>query len=220
MTIFIKNYAFKLRAVISALLSIALVVIAGCGGSSSDKTSFTPSRKAPDLSITAPTGNGPYTDSETINFSAVATDSAGTDISNDIKWYSDILGEIGEGANISITLEAATHRISSEVTDSNNESTRKSIDIEVTPSNGNVTVSWVIPTENTDGSELTDLAGFKIYYGEERENLDQEIVLNNPAQTSQIIEDLSVGKVYYFTVICFNQYYIESELSEIVSKQI
>ena len=31
--------------------------------------------------------------------------------------------------------------------------------------NGVVQLSWVAPTENVDGSALTDLAGFKIYFG-------------------------------------------------------
>lgn len=31
--------------------------------------------------------------------------------------------------------------------------------------NGVVQLSWVAPTENVDGSALTDLAGYKIYYG-------------------------------------------------------
>jgi len=30
---------------------------------------------------------------------------------------------------------------------------------------GSVTLSWQAPTENTDGSVLTDLAGYYIYYG-------------------------------------------------------
>ena len=30
---------------------------------------------------------------------------------------------------------------------------------------GNVTLSWVAPNQNTDGSALTDLAGYKIFYG-------------------------------------------------------
>jgi len=30
---------------------------------------------------------------------------------------------------------------------------------------GTVTLSWVAPTENVDGSALTDLAGYRVYYG-------------------------------------------------------
>ncbi len=33
------------------------------------------------------------------------------------------------------------------------------------PTEGEVTIAWVAPTSNVDGSPLTDLAGYKIYYG-------------------------------------------------------
>ena len=38
--------------------------------------------------------------------------------------------------------------------------------VEVTQSAlGSMTLSWTAPTENTDGSQLNDLAGYKLYYG-------------------------------------------------------
>ena len=33
------------------------------------------------------------------------------------------------------------------------------------PTPEGVTISWIAPTQNADGSRLTDLAGYKIYYG-------------------------------------------------------
>ena len=30
---------------------------------------------------------------------------------------------------------------------------------------GSMSLSWTPPTQNTDGSALTDLAGYKLYYG-------------------------------------------------------
>lgn len=37
--------------------------------------------------------------------------------------------------------------------------------IPATTVRGSATLSWTPPTKNTDGSRLTDLAGYKIYYG-------------------------------------------------------
>lgn len=37
--------------------------------------------------------------------------------------------------------------------------------IAATPASGSATVSWTAPTTNTDGSALTDLAGYKVYRG-------------------------------------------------------
>ncbi len=40
---------------------------------------------------------------------------------------------------------------------------------------GNVTLNWLAPTQNSDGSALVDLAGYKIYYGRSSQTYDHEI---------------------------------------------
>ena len=47
-----------------------------------------------------------------------------------------------------------------------------------------VTVSWTIPTVNTDGTPLTDLAGFDIYYGASPSALTHIVQVPNPTQSS------------------------------------
>jgi hypothetical protein len=48
------------------------------------------------------------------------------------------------------------------------------------PYTGNATLSWTAPSENSDGSALTDLGGFKIYYGGALTQLTNSITLTNP----------------------------------------
>jgi len=54
------------------------------------------------------------------------------------------------------------------------------VDIRV---NGSVSFSWVPPTQNADGSELNDLAGYRIYAGERSREYDQTIDLGDPMAT-------------------------------------
>ena len=62
---------------------------------------------------------------------------------------------------------------------------------------GNATLSWMPPTENVDGSVLTDLAGYKIYYGRNPDNLTQVVVLDNPGLTRYVIENLTPARWHF-----------------------
>jgi len=50
--------------------------------------------------------------------------------------------------------------------------------------NGTISLSWVAPTENVDGSALIDLAGFKIYYGDQSRTYLGSIDVNDMNATS------------------------------------
>lgn len=81
-----------------------------------------------------------------------------------------------------------------------------------------VTVSWTTPTQNTDNSELTDLAGFKVYYGESENDLSTVVSIDNASTKSVEISDLTPSN-YYFAVTAVNSIGVESSLSNIVSKK-
>jgi hypothetical protein len=66
-------------------------------------------------------------------------------------------------------------------------------------STGSVDLTWVPPTENTDGSALANLNGYKIYYGHESKNYTTTITISNPGLTSYVIDSLPPG-TYFFTV--------------------
>jgi len=50
--------------------------------------------------------------------------------------------------------------------------------------NGVLSLTWVAPTENVDGSALTDLARYKIYYGENSRNYSGSADVNDAGTTS------------------------------------
>src|SRR5690606_32266329 len=54
--------------------------------------------------------------------------------------------------------------------------------IEVTAvAGGAAELSWEAPTENEDGSPLTDLAGYKIYWGTQPDEYTNSVTIDNPA---------------------------------------
>lgn len=88
-----------------------------------------------------------------------------------------------------------------------------------TTSGGTAALSWQAPTQNTDGSPLTDLAGFRIHYGKSSDALVSTVQLDNPALTSYVIDKLDAG-TWYFAVTAYTSGGRESALSNIASKTI
>jgi hypothetical protein len=85
-----------------------------------------------------------------------------------------------------------------------------------TPSDGAVTINWSPPTENTDGSPLTDLSGYNIHYGTSSGNYTQTVSVSNPGIATYVVDNLTAG-TYYFAVGAVNSQGIESPLSAEVS---
>jgi hypothetical protein len=77
---------------------------------------------------------------------------------------------------------------------------------------GSLTLSWTAPTRNTDGTQLTDLAGYRIYWGRTSGNYTESVTVDNPGLTSYVVENLSSG-TYEFVTTSFNTSGVESEMS-------
>ena len=84
---------------------------------------------------------------------------------------------------------------------------------------GEATLSWMAPDENTDGSALTNLAGYRIYYGTSADSLDQVIDIPTVGVTTYVVDSLTTG-TYYFSIRAYNAAGAESALSNIVSTTI
>jgi len=90
----------------------------------------------------------------------------------------------------------------------------------VAVASGSATLSWVPPTEKTDGSPLgDDLAGYKIYYGQSENALNQTVTLDNPGLTNVVIQDLT-PTTWYFVATAYDTVGLESQFSNMVSKTI
>jgi len=87
------------------------------------------------------------------------------------------------------------------------------------PGVGTATLSWVTPDQNTDGSALTNLAGYRIYYGTGVDALTEVIELPTVGITAYVIDNLAAG-TYYFSIRAYTSAGIESPLSNVVSDTI
>jgi len=79
---------------------------------------------------------------------------------------------------------------------------------------GIITLSWTAPITNTDGLPLTNLAGFKIYYGS---GSGQYTSVVNVGNVTSYVLNLSQG-TYYFAVTAYNTSGNESVYSNEVLK--
>ena len=84
---------------------------------------------------------------------------------------------------------------------------------------GSATISWTPPTQNTDGSALTNLAGYRLYYGTNSASLTQSIQIANAGASSYVVDNLSPA-TWYFAVKAYNSSGAESDLSALASKTI
>jgi hypothetical protein len=80
------------------------------------------------------------------------------------------------------------------------------------------TLTWVAPTQNVDGTPLTNLAGFKIYWGLVSRNYSDELIISNPGATTVQITGLTPGVRYYFAAKAFNTLGVDSDYSGEVNK--
>ena len=82
---------------------------------------------------------------------------------------------------------------------------------------GTVLVSWIPPTENTDGSPLIDLAGYRVYYGTSPGNYNFSETVNNPGLSSVVVEGLATSRNWYFVVTAYSFFGRQSPQSAEVS---
>jgi hypothetical protein len=98
-------------------------------------------------------------------------------------------------------------------------SASKSYTLTCTWGSASATVNVTPPTKNTDGTALTDLAGFKTLYGTSSTSLTKSQSTTNPKATSVIVPSLTAG-TWYFAVRAVNSKGVESDNSNVGRKTI
>jgi hypothetical protein len=236
------------RSVVALTLFIALGALAGCKGGGSDSTapgSSAPATTIPSPTPGEPAPTSPPSTNNrapTISGTAPASIPAGTaysfapqandpdgdqltfQITNKPNWatFNTVTGVLSGTPSAA---QARTYaNIVIAVSDGQSTAALPAFSIVVTQpvpaaTSGTAELSWTAPTENTDGSQLTNLGGFVIVYGKSSQSLDQSVRIDNPSVTSYTFDSLASGK-YFFAVKAFNTNGVESELSATISKQI
>ena len=116
-------------------------------------------------------------------------------------------GDVGPYSGISIT-----------VSDGQAEDTLGPFTITVQAiSLGSVTLNWTAPTLNEDGTDLTDLAGYIIFWGTEPDVYPNSERIENASVTTYVVEGLAPG-TYRFAAKSFNTAQVESRYSGVAIK--
>jgi len=116
-------------------------------------------------------------------------------------------GQVGTYSNIAIS-----------VSDGSASASLAAFSINVVAvANGSATLTWTPPTTNTDGSPLTNLAGYRVRWGPAPGNYTNTVTLNNPGLASYVVTNLVPG-THYFVVTAVNSSGVESRLSNVASK--
>jgi hypothetical protein len=93
------------------------------------------------------------------------------------------------------------------------------ITVTAAAANGTAALSWAAPTQNTDGSALNDLAGYRVYHGLSASALTDVVQVQGTSTTTYTFTQLAAG-THYFAVAAFNSSGAESALSAVGSKTI
>jgi hypothetical protein len=81
------------------------------------------------------------------------------------------------------------------------------------------TLAWLPPTENADGSVLTNLNGYYIYIGQTPDVSQRIIRIKNEGLTRYVVEKL-YPSTWYFAMSAYNKFGQEGRRTPVVSKTI
>jgi hypothetical protein len=181
-----------------------------------------PSSSGLTIAITTPDAAQVDTTDDAMSIAGSASSDSGV---SSVSWESD-QGHTGtaNGTNSwtidQIPLELGANTVTVTATDAagDNQSDKIVINRE-SEGTGAATLSWVAPTERTDGTALTDLAGYTIHYGRLSGVYDYQIDINTPGVVTYLVENLVPGE-WYFAVTAYDSGGLTSDYSNEAYRQI
>ena len=141
-------------------------------------------------------------------------------ISGEPLWavFNELTGELsGTPEEADVGLYQA---ITISVTDGSSDVSLVPFSIEVTAIGtaiGSVTLSWIPPTENEDGTPLVDLAGYRVYWGQSPGTHTEVVNFDNPGLSRVVIDNVPPG-TYEFVATSLNGAGVESRFSNAITK--
>jgi hypothetical protein len=105
------------------------------------------------------------------------------------------------------------------ITANNGTSTATIGPFSIAVTTGSATLTWSAPIDNTNGSPLTDLAGYHVYYGTSATALTTQVSVSGSNSTSYVLGGLTAG-TYYFAITAYGSDGTESPQSNVTSKTI
>lgn len=193
----------------------AVLAVSSCGGGSeTTSTNPLPQNRAPTISGSPPasvvqdfsysfTPSASDPDGDVLSFSASGLPNwADFDDTNGTVSGMPGVSDLGVHANIAIS-----------VSDGQASASLSPFTIDVVASSAsNLPIAWTPPTQNADGSNLQDLAGYRIRWGTQSGVYSNMVDVNDPTVSSYLIENLVPG-TYFVVVSAFDTTDNESEFS-------
>ena len=220
------------RAPLFAVLSFSCVLLAACGGDEEAAAvadaPLANNPPPPSTGNRAPTISGTPATSimqgTAYSFAPTASDPDGNaltfSVTNLPAWatFNTSTGRISGTPSASQVGAYANIRIS--VSDGSTTTNLPPFSIQVvSTATGQVLLSWNPPTQNTDGTPLTNLAGYRIYWGLTPGSYSNSVTVNNPGLASYVVDTLTPSQ-WYFAVTALSATGAESPYSNIASKLI
>jgi hypothetical protein len=82
-----------------------------------------------------------------------------------------------------------------------------------------VTLNWTVPTVDTSGNPIANLAGYHVYYGTSQNALTRVVDVASPSTTSCEVDGLAPG-TWYFALKSYTADGTESAFTNVASKTI
>jgi hypothetical protein len=198
---------------------VPLAMCPGCGGSGSDEAPVAQVSQTPVSTpvVQAPSNHAPIIDGDANNVAQVGAEylfqpdwsdadgDALTFTANNLPPWAELdhttgrisgtpgVSDIGTYESISITVADASHQVSS-----------RDFAINVVgAASGVASLRWPAPVSKVDGSVLDDLAGYRILYGRDPEDLDHSVYIADPDAHSYEFVTLDSG-TWYFAIVAVN----------------
>lgn len=220
--------SFSFPGFFTGCLLLTSVLLTGCGGGDGDGASTGNSNDPGNSTNAAPTVTGSpgatAVAGQAYSFQPAANDADGDRLTFTVANLPSWASFSSETGRITGTPEASDIRAYADITITVSDGTASArlgpFTLNVSDvSSGSAELSWTPPTQNTNGSSLTNLAGFQVRYGRSADNLDQTVEVDNPSINRYVLENLSSG-TWYFAVVAVNTAGETSELSNTASKTV
>jgi trimeric autotransporter adhesin len=187
-----------------------MLTCTGTGGSASQSVTVTVSAAPPSVSLSAGPASVARGGSSTLTWSstnATACTASGG-------WT----GSLATGGAKATGAVNATTTYTLSCTGTGGTATQSAIvAVTTSTSGGTATVTWVAPTINTDGTPVTNLSGYTIYYGTSQSDLTQSVVVSGAATLNYEVNGLASG-TWYFAVAADASDGTQSAMSNVGSK--
>jgi hypothetical protein len=222
------------KRAISVLTAMALtgatLALAGCGGGDDEAATSTGGgggggggggNQAPTISGTPP---GSVVQGTAYAFTPTASDPDGNALSfsiTNLPTWAAFNATTGRLSGTPTSAQVGTYsNIRISVSDGTATTNLAAFSIQVVgTATGSATLTWTPPTQNTDGSPLNDLAGYRVYWGTQQGTYSNSTTIANPGIATYVVDQLTPAR-WYFVVTAYSSTGVESGNSNVASKQV